>query len=134
MNYYQVIFKLNLNSFLGNEFSSLEEVEFDWQITCLGPKRTFEIVQFMLFRDSPYEAPPGIDELERINKKGYVALLKGIRTGSVKISIKLPYEEYTHVDIFEFQISIVANLIISPMDVYIMAGDKVPFKIFHVSP
>lgn len=86
----------------------------------------------MNFRDSPYEAPPGIDELESHSKKGYVVLLKGIRTGSVKISIKLPYEEYMHVDTLEFQISIVANLIISPMDVYIMVGDKVPFKIFHV--
>lgn len=111
----------------------MQGVEIDWQITCLGPKRSLEIVSFMLFKDSPYEAPPGISELENDGRRGYVALLRGIRTGSAKISVQLPHVEYSQIYAFEFQISIVANLIISPMDVYIMAGDKVPFRIFHVS-
>lgn len=118
---------------VGNEFSSLQGIEFDWEITCLGPKRNFQIVHFMTFKDSPYEAPPGIAELENENRKGYVALLRGIRTGSARISVKLAHEEYMHVDTFDFQISIIANLMISPMDVYILIGDKIPFKIFHVS-
>lgn len=128
-------FKVNssLLSISGNEFSSLEGIEFDWTIIGLGPKKDVVILNFMKFQESPYETPETIKVLEEQNKKGHVVLLRGIKTGAAKVSIRLSYEEYKDVNAFEFNIIVMANLIISPADAYMMAGDVVPFKILHVS-
>lgn len=115
----------------GNEFSSLELVEFEWNIVPLRPNKE-TVIRYITFRDSPYEVPLGIQPLEDENKKGYSILLEGVKSGSAKVSVRLPYPEYKHVEPFEVQLMIVANLLISPAEVYTMPGDTVPFKIFCV--
>ncbi|XP_066245926.1 nuclear pore membrane glycoprotein 210 [Euwallacea similis] len=116
----------------GNEFSSLELIEFEWNIVPLGPSKE-SVIRYITYRDSPYEVPLGIQNLEDENKKGYSILLEGTKSGSAKVTVRLPYPEYKHVETHEVQLMIVANLLISPAEVYVMPGDIVPFKIFYIN-
>ncbi|VEN56349.1 unnamed protein product [Callosobruchus maculatus] len=116
----------------GNEFSTLEGIEFDWNIVSLGPKKD-AVLRYITFRDSPYETPHAIEALESQGKKGYAILLEGIKSGSAKVTVRLPHPEYKHVAANEVQLMVVANLLISPAEVYIMPGDTVPFKIFFLN-
>ncbi|CAH1996561.1 unnamed protein product [Acanthoscelides obtectus] len=116
----------------GNEFSTLEGIVFEWNIVSLGPKKD-AVLRFITFRDSPYEAPHAIDALESQGKKGYAILLEGIKSGSAKVTVRLPHLEYKHVATNEVQLMVVANLLISPAEVYIMPGDTIPFKIFFLN-
>ncbi|XP_076259039.1 nucleoporin 210 [Rhynchophorus ferrugineus] len=116
----------------GNEFSSLEGIEFDWNIIPLGPNKD-TVIRYITYRDSPYETPSAIESLENENRKGYSILLEGIKSGSAKITVKLPYPEYKHVPTSEVQLMIVANLLLNPGEVYVMPGDVVLFKIYHLN-
>lgn len=70
--------------FLGNEFSTLEGVEFDWNIVPLGPNKDL-VLRYITYRDSPYETPPAIEMLEEAAKRGYSILLEGVKSGSAKV-------------------------------------------------
>lgn len=69
---------------LGNEFSTLEGIEFDWNIVPLGPNKDL-VLRYTTYRDSPYETPSGIEPLESEGKKGYSVLLEGVKSGSAKV-------------------------------------------------
>lgn len=73
---------------LGNEFTTLEGVVFDWNLACTGPNKKLTVLRFMRFKDSPYETPLSIAKLEDENKKGHIVLLEGVKTGSAKASNK----------------------------------------------
>ncbi|KAJ8985935.1 hypothetical protein NQ317_010692 [Molorchus minor] len=115
-----------------NEFSTLEGVEFEWNIVSLGPNKDV-VLRYITFRDSPYETPPSIEALENQGKRGYSILLEGVKSGSAKVSVRLPYSDYKHINTSEVQLMVVANLLITPPEVYIMPGDTVLFKIFFLN-
>lgn len=73
----------------GNEFSTLDNVVFQWSIVGLGKNKDVTVLRFMAFKDSPYEGKPSIMELEERNQRGNVALLEGIKTGSAKVNLFL---------------------------------------------
>lgn len=118
---------------LGNEFSSLLGVVFNWRILSMGPSKELTVLNFVKFDDSPYESPPGILALESENARGNVILVEGLKTGSSKISVSLPHEEYKVVEADEVQFSVIANLILMPQEVFLMMGDIISFKIFYLS-
>ncbi|KAG5875314.1 hypothetical protein JTB14_016901 [Gonioctena quinquepunctata] len=115
----------------GNEFSTLEGIEFEWNIVTLGPNKD-TVLRYITFRDSPYETPHAIEALENEGKKGYSILLEGVKSGSAKVTVRLPNPEYKHVEANEVQLMIVANLLITPPEVYVMQGDTVPFKVYFL--
>lgn len=86
----------------------------------------------MTFNESPYETPTSIATFEEQNKRGHIVLLAGIKTGGAKVEVALPYGEYSKVNHYEVNLSVVANLIIIPADVYCMAFDMIKFRIFSV--
>lgn len=116
----------------GNLFSTLEGIEFDWTITSMGPNKD-TILRYIPFKMSPYETPHSIDELEEFNKKGYIILLEGVKSGTAKVSVKLPFLEYKHIEPSEVQLMVVANLVLTPSDVYLMPGDSVTFKVYYLN-
>lgn len=118
--------------FVGNQFTSLEGVEFDWKILCLGASKDLTVLRFMRFRDSPYKTPSSIEAFEEQNKRGHIVLLEGIKTGMAKVQVKLPYEEYSFIKPQDVTLSVVANLIILPATIYCMPYDVVEFKIYSV--
>lgn len=110
----------------------MDDVEFNWSIICLNQKKDATVLRLITFKDSPYETPPSIGKLEDQNKRGHTVLLEGIQTGSARVFVKLPYDEYKHVRGYEVQLSVIANIIMSPADVYLMVGDTVQFRIIQV--
>lgn len=63
----------------------MEGVIFDWTLVCLGPNKDQTVLRFIRFKDSPYETPPSVKELEDQNQKGHIVLLEGVKTGSAKV-------------------------------------------------
>lgn len=64
--------------------------------------------------------------------RGHMTLIEGINTGSAKVIVKLPHIEYSHVKPVEVDITVLANLIIDPVDVHILVGDSVTFKVLQL--
>lgn len=113
----------------GNEFTTLENVEFDWILTSPG---NIDVLRFMTFKDSPYETPKSIELFEKEGKRGHIVLLEGVKTGSAKVTVNLAYPEYSNVKTAEVSLMVVANLMIDPADVYMLRGDVIQYKIIQV--
>ncbi|XP_063995333.1 nuclear pore membrane glycoprotein 210 [Diachasmimorpha longicaudata] len=121
----------------GNEFTTLAGVKFEWSI---GNGERFSvqgdignsILRFMTFHESPYETPSTIAMLDGTGNQGSIILLEGVKTGTAKVEAKLPYSEYKHVSPVEVELIVVANLIILPTDVTMMAFDTLKYKIMQV--
>ncbi|CAG2057930.1 unnamed protein product, partial [Timema podura] len=132
------IFEVRAYDDQGNEFTTLDGVEFQWSLININSHQaesklpSVSVLRFISFRDSPYETPESVDEFERLGKRGNLVLLEGLKTGSAKVSVRLPQQEYRHVPPLEVQLMVIANLIIDPPDVHIMPGDTVNYKILQV--
>lgn len=122
----------------GNEFTTLAGVEFKWDIGNIEKKGQLisdlpnNVLRFMTFQESPYETPHSVDMLDSIGKTGNIVLLEGVKTGTAKVSVKITYPEYKHVQPVEVELIVVANLIILPSDVTIMSFDSFVYKIVQV--
>lgn len=68
---------------IGNEFTSLEGIEFTWTLSSPGST----VLRFITFRDSPYETPASVEAFEEMGKQGNMILLEGVKTGSAKVCI-----------------------------------------------
>ncbi|CAL7946385.1 unnamed protein product [Xylocopa violacea] len=120
----------------GNEFTTLAGVEFLWSIDNADKhmpdsKIQHDILRFMTYQESQYETPPTVAALDSTGKKGHIVLLEGIKTGTAKVSVKLPYLEYKHVPPIEVELIVIANLIIIPSDITVMMYDSFKYKIMQ---
>lgn len=125
----------------GNAFTTLEGIEFNWKISSQNPvdgKDTGnwqQVLRFLRFSESKYhDVPPSVEKFDRLGLRGYMVLLEGFNTGWAKVSVHLPYQEYSNsVAPIEVNIMVLANIILDPSDVHIMVGDSISFKILQVS-
>ncbi|KAL6266889.1 hypothetical protein P5V15_003716 [Pogonomyrmex californicus] len=121
----------------GNEFTTLAGIEFVWTIgdadkyMSSDGKSTSKVLRFMTYEESQYERPVSIATLDSIGKKGHIVLIEGVRTGTAKVSVKLPHSEYRHVPSIELELVVIANLIIIPPEITIIAYDSFRYKIMH---
>ncbi|XP_031847094.2 nucleoporin 210 [Nomia melanderi] len=120
----------------GNEFTTLAGVEFLWHIENADKRITDgktpnDILRFMTYQESQYETPPTVAALDAVGKKGHIVLLEGIKTGTAKVSVRLPYPEYKHVPPIEVELIVIANLIIIPSDITVLAHDSFKYKIMQ---
>ncbi|OAD53088.1 hypothetical protein WN48_10834 [Eufriesea mexicana] len=120
----------------GNEFTTLAGVEFLWSIDnadkyTSNTKVPNDVLRFMTYEESQYETPSTVAALDTIGKKGHIVLLEGVKTGTAKVSVKLPYPEYKHVPPIEVELIVIANLIIIPSDITVMVYDSFKFKIMQ---
>lgn len=81
-NFFNKIFK-------GNEFSTLEGITFTWKINSGSRDVTGknDVLRFINFKDSLYEIPKSIYNLDMQGLKGHLVLLEGIKTGTANVSI-----------------------------------------------
>lgn len=113
----------------GNQFTTLLGIEMDWAVSSVG---TSGIISFMPFKESPYDTPPSVAHFDQIGIRGHIILLEGIKTGTAKVSVKLPQKEYRHINPVEVQLMVVANLLIDPADVYLLPGDSIKYRILQI--
>lgn len=124
----------------GNAFTSLEGVEFNWKITSqnrVDGKETDDwqqVLRFLRFSESKYhDVPQSVAKFDQLGQRGYMVLLEGINTGSAKVTVALPYTEYSHVvSPIDVNIMVLANIILDPSDVNILVGDTISFKILQL--
>ncbi|XP_036332453.1 nuclear pore membrane glycoprotein 210 [Rhagoletis pomonella] len=130
-------FELRAEDSQGNEFTTLEGIEFSWVISSLssrgGNKNWAPALRFLTFNESPYHVvPPALEKFEAQRLKGYMVLLEGINTGTAKVTISIPYPEYSHVPKIEVFINVLANIILEPSDVHLLPGDTINFRILQL--
>uniref|UniRef100_A0A182PCE7 BIG2 domain-containing protein n=1 Tax=Anopheles epiroticus TaxID=199890 RepID=A0A182PCE7_9DIPT len=127
----------------GNAFTTLEGIEFHWQIAshrthdsrhgAAGDSSWSQVLRFLTFSESKFHVVPrAIERLEAAGVQGYMVLLEGINTGSARVTARLPHAEYTHVPPVDVNIMVLANLILNPSDVYILPGDTIEFKVLQL--
>lgn len=88
----------------GDRFSSLGDIPFEWHFT-FGEGKPLRIIPF---GQSKYDAPTGIEELEREKKKGrgllylakmtflgFVVLVEGLHTGDAQLTAKFLEPEFS---------------------------------------
>uniref|UniRef100_A0A1B0CW60 BIG2 domain-containing protein n=1 Tax=Lutzomyia longipalpis TaxID=7200 RepID=A0A1B0CW60_LUTLO len=128
----------------GNAFTTLEGVEFTWQIysqhhhtsdksSNVGKDNWRQVLRFLTFSESNYhQVPKSMERFEFLGLTGHMILLEGINTGSAKVRVSLPYKEYSHVPSIEVDIMILANILLSPSDVHLLTGDTIEFRVFQL--
>lgn len=83
-----------------NELSTLDGVPFTWVLESAKHKETStsidpqSIMRFIPFSESPYNAPPGVGNLEAKRMQGDTVLLEGIKTGSAVVIAKVNDPSY----------------------------------------
>lgn len=116
----------------GNAFSTLEGVQFDWQIA--AQHSNSPVLRFLRFADSAYhEVPRSVAAFDASHARGHMVLLEGINTGSARVIVRLPQPEYAQVAPVEVDIMALANIILDPSDAHILVGDTIAFRILQVS-
>jgi nuclear pore complex protein Nup210 len=135
-------FELMAQDSQGNDFTTLEGIEFNWKIgvqnraskeTDKDSKSRYQVLRFLTFSESKYhQVPKEVEKFEMTGLKGHMVLLEGINSGSAKVIVKLPYPEYQNVAEVEVDITVLANLLISPVDVHILVGDSIDFKVLQL--
>ncbi|KAH8339937.1 hypothetical protein KR067_003165 [Drosophila pandora] len=126
------MFELHAFDEQGNEFFTLEGIEFVWEISEPGGNKP-AAMRHLTFTDSPYHTvPPALESFEAKGIMGYMILLEGINTGTSKVTISMPQTDYIHVPPIEVYISVLANIIIEPSEVTILAGDSITFRIMQL--
>jgi len=135
-------FELMAQDSQGNIFTTLEGVEFNWRIGVQSRaskeidnngKTRFQVLRFLTFSESKYHrVPKEVEKFEMMGLKGSMNLLEGINSGSAKVVVKLPHPEYQNVKEVEVDITVLANLIIDPVNVHILAGDTINFRVLQL--
>lgn len=123
----------------GNAFTTLVGVEFNWKILSQSPidgsDSWQQVLRFLRFSESKYhDVPSTVEKFDQLGLRGYMVLLEAINTGTARVTVELPYQEYSHiVSPIEVNIMVLANIILDPSDVNLLVGDSISFKILQVS-
>uniref|UniRef100_A0A336L337 CSON002297 protein n=1 Tax=Culicoides sonorensis TaxID=179676 RepID=A0A336L337_CULSO len=129
----------------GNAFTTLEGIEFNWEISSqnyrsIDAKSTSsedpswkQVLRFLTFSQSKYhEVPKSVEKFENLGLRGYMVLLEGINTGTARVKVRLPYPEYAQVAEVTADIMVLANLLLDPLDVHILVGDQITFRVLQL--
>ncbi|RUS72155.1 hypothetical protein EGW08_020082, partial [Elysia chlorotica] len=118
----------------GNIFSNLEGLSFEWNLisdneTGHDVVDAHNILRIKRFSDSHYTTPTHIAPLEESGLQGDRILVEGMRTGSAKVSTRLRDPVYKNVKPYDVRIMVIANLMISPPDAYILPMARVMYTV-----
>ncbi|PVD33180.1 hypothetical protein C0Q70_04429, partial [Pomacea canaliculata] len=117
----------------GNIFSSLEGLPFEWSLVSDndigGNVDAHNILRIKRFSESHYTTPSHIVPLEEQGLQGDTILVEGIRTGSARCSARLKDVAYKGVTPSEVRIVVVANLMLSPPDAYVLKHAHVKYTV-----
>jgi nuclear pore complex protein Nup210 len=74
-----------INVIPGNQFTTLEGVEFQWNIENFQSPASSQVLRFITFIDSPYEVPHSVAKFDAQGKRGSMVLIEGLKTGAAKV-------------------------------------------------
>ncbi|KAH9633884.1 hypothetical protein HF086_002915 [Spodoptera exigua] len=108
----------------GNKFSTLEGISFTWSIENLGSNVGEDpLVTLVRWRDTDYEAPRGVTELEARGLRSHSVLLYGQAMGESRVTVCLE-------DICtDFNLQVIASVVLMPAIASIVPGDSLRYKV-----
>ncbi|XP_060804760.1 nuclear pore membrane glycoprotein 210 [Amyelois transitella] len=108
----------------GNKFSTLEGLSFKWSIENIGSTVGEDnLVTLVRWRDTDYEAPPGITELEAVGLRSYSVLLYGQAMGECLVTVCLDNI------CTDFRLHVVASVVLTPATAIVTPGDTLRYKV-----
>ncbi|XP_052218938.1 nuclear pore membrane glycoprotein 210-like isoform X2 [Dreissena polymorpha] len=122
----------------GNVFSSLQGLEFDWSLHSDTSGRHDDIVdanailRILRFSESHYSPPAHIERLEEHGRQGDRILVEGIKTGSAFVWAKIRDRSYSSVKHSIVRIMVIANLMVSPPEAYVLKHATVKYKVEQI--
>ncbi|XP_052800976.1 nuclear pore membrane glycoprotein 210-like [Mya arenaria] len=122
----------------GNVFSSLQGLEFEWSLHSDTSGSHDDIVdansilRILKFSDSHYTTPIHIEKLEDRDRQGDVILVEGMKTGSAFVWAKLTDPVHSSVAHSSVRLMVIANLIVSPPEAYILKFATVKYKVEQI--
>lgn len=140
-------FELLAQDTQGNAFTTLEGIEFNWEISSQNYRSIDakasqsssedpswkQVLRFLTFSQSKYhEVPKTVEKFENLGLRGYMVLLEGINTGTARVKVRLPQPEYANVPEVTADIMVLANLLLDPLDVHILVGDQITFRVLQL--
>ncbi|XP_059057889.1 uncharacterized protein LOC131851404 [Achroia grisella] len=108
----------------GNKFSTLEGVNFKWTIENFDNSVGDDpLVTLVRWRDTDYEAPPGITDIEAQGLRSYSVLLYGQAMGDCRVTVCLG-------DICtDFNLQVVASVVLTPATAVIAPTDTLKYRV-----
>ncbi|XP_052692934.1 nuclear pore membrane glycoprotein 210-like [Crassostrea angulata] len=119
----------------GNVFSSLAGLEFEWSVlpdTSTEGEEMVDILRITKFTESHYFMPYYIQQLEAKGLQGDFILVEGMRTGSALVKAKIRDRAYKEVISPSVKIIVIANLIISPAEAYILKYATIKYAVKQI--
>ncbi|CAG5123932.1 unnamed protein product, partial [Candidula unifasciata] len=118
----------------GNMFSSLQGMSFEWNLMLDNESGqdvhdVNNILRIKRFTDSHYVTPPHIIPLEEQGLFGDMVLVEGVQTGSAKVSARFRDPAYKNIQAEDVRIMVVANLMLSPPDAYLLVHGRVQYQV-----
>ncbi|XP_022313260.2 nuclear pore membrane glycoprotein 210-like [Crassostrea virginica] len=119
----------------GNVFSSLAGLEFEWSLlpdTSTQGEEMVDILRITKFTESHYFMPYYIQQLEAKGLQGDYILVEGMRTGSAFVRAQIRDRAYKEVKSPSVKIIVVANLVISPAEAYILKLATIKYSVKQI--
>ncbi|XP_060082895.1 nuclear pore membrane glycoprotein 210-like [Ylistrum balloti] len=119
----------------GNVFSSLAGLRFEWSLepdTSADQDMVIDasnILRIIKFSESHYTRPSHIDRLEGRGLQGDMILVEGIRTGSANVKSIIRDPAYKNVSPYVVKIMVIANLMVSPAEAYVLKYSTVKYTV-----
>ncbi|XP_021353376.1 nuclear pore membrane glycoprotein 210-like isoform X2 [Mizuhopecten yessoensis] len=119
----------------GNVFSSLAGLRFEWSLesdTSADQDTVIDasnILRIIKFSESHYTRPAYIDRLEGRGLQGDMILVEGIRTGSANVKSVIRDRAYKNVVPSVVKIMVIANLMVSPAEAYVLKYSTVRYTV-----
>ncbi|XP_028041164.1 uncharacterized protein LOC114251176 [Bombyx mandarina] len=108
----------------GNKFSTLDGLTFTWTVENLGNSAGEDpLVMLVWWRDTDYEAPPSVLELEAQGKRSYSVLLYGQAMGDCRVTVCLKNI------CSDFTLQVVASVVLMPATAVIAPGDTLKYRV-----
>ncbi|CAK1555867.1 unnamed protein product [Leptosia nina] len=108
----------------GNKFSTLEGISFTWTVQNVGSTYGDEpLVMLVRWKDTDYEAPRGIAELEAKSFRGHSVLLYGQAMGEARVTVCLGKI------CTDFNLQVVASVVLTPATAFVVPGDALKYRV-----
>ena len=115
---------------IGNLFSTLEGLEFQWSIIAMNQNTPISPLKFVPYAESNIEVSDVLLEMERKGKESYSVLVRGVESGKVHVSTHLVEQGYGSVDQSSVIISVLEPLELHPLQtVYITPGSIIQYEL-----
>ncbi|KAJ7382708.1 hypothetical protein OS493_033271 [Desmophyllum pertusum] len=120
----------------GNMFSSLEGLEFVWELKTVegvGSVNAQSVLRFMQFEFSSYETSPEIYSLEAKGSRGNNIVVEPINTGTAIVKATLKDKAFSNVPPAQVKIVVLDNVMLIPgHDVYILVNTSVTYNVIRL--